>query len=64
MMVNRLHETYNMPTLDLGMRRLMHETYDSIDLIGLINETYDILGPRGSIHENMILWFGYQKVDI
>ena len=60
MMVHRLHETYNMPTLDLGMRKLLHETYDSIYLIGLINETYDILGPRGCIHET----YGYQKVDI
>ena len=49
-----------MPTLDLGMIKLLHETYDSIYLIGLINETYDILGPRGCIHET----YGYQKVDI
>ena len=52
-MVNRLHETYDRPTLNLATRRLMHETYDSIDftIIGLINETYDILGPRECIHE-------------
>ena len=53
MMVNRLgpHQTYNRPTLDLAMRRLMHEKYDSIDLIGLINETYDNLGRTRCIHE-------------
>ena len=58
-MVNRLHETYDRPTLDLAMRRLMRDTYDSIDLnIGLINETYDILGQEDAY---MIMKFWFPK---
>ena len=43
------HERYDMPTP--AMRRLMHLTCDSLDLTGLINETYNIPGPKGRIHE-------------
>ena len=34
-------------TWNIATRRIMQETYDRLDLIGLINETCDILSPRG-----------------